>query len=411
MAKKRRLDKSEMTDPSSAFDLFYNSIKKRLDFDIFDSGVTRFNAVVLTQPILLSPNSVPVWKAPAQALGVDSLSLGKFKFFARIQGLNSPHAFLPDPCDPEIADDPTKQLEFIKLHTEFYSTKDSSIMRPKVGDTIVVELQQNAFSYNLYVGEYVKLLDSTGGNRSVLIDCSGLSSNFVNMGPGWTVPGGAAGKGAGNTWRNIDFGSVKLTANCKPNKQDASEIKKYFGQKGYDNFIKNLAAHEGTYGERNSYGYLGRYQFGIEALEGAGFMVKGQGKKKLERCFGQAPGCEEKVADYIDDPANWTGFKGVKFAGQKNTTAPGSYIVNEGAQDYAVWHLTNSNFNYLKNEGALDLDNPNDVAGMLAAAHLRGAGGAKSMRNGREKSDANGTYPSKYYKEMGEAYCDTTKVT
>jgi hypothetical protein len=179
MAKKRRFDKSEITDPSAAFDLFQGSLES--DFDFFDSGVSRFNAIVLTQPILLSPGTMPMANKLGQFVGFDSLSLGKFKFFARIAGLDSPHSFLPDPCDPEIADDPTKQLEFIKLHTEFYSTKDSSIMRPKVGDTVVVELQQNAFSYNLYSGEYVSLLDSTGGNRSVLQDCSGLSSNFVNM--------------------------------------------------------------------------------------------------------------------------------------------------------------------------------------------------------------------------------------
>ena len=185
MAKKRRLDKSEITDPSAAFDLFHGSLE--LDFDFFDSGVTRFNAIVLTQPILLSPGSISSVGKLGQLFGVESLSLGKFKFFARIAGLDSPHSFLPDPCDPAIASDPTKQLEFIKLHTEFYSTKDSSIMCPKVGDTVVVELQQNAFSYNLYVGEYVGLLDSTGGNAAALQDCSGIASNFVNIptGPTW----------------------------------------------------------------------------------------------------------------------------------------------------------------------------------------------------------------------------------
>jgi len=197
MAKKRRYDKSEITEPSSAFDLFSNSIEKVLDFDFFDSGVTRFNAIVLTQPVLLNPRAIPSTGPLDFVLGADTLSLGKFRFFARIQGgLNSPHAFLPDPCDPAISSDPLKQLKYIKLHTEFYSTKDSSMMRPKVGDTVVVELQQNSFSYNLYVGEFVKLLDSTGGNAPALTDCSGMQSNFQNVPGGWSGGTGNGSKGS-----------------------------------------------------------------------------------------------------------------------------------------------------------------------------------------------------------------------
>ena len=41
MTKRRRLDKSEVTDSTSAFDLFGQSIKRALEVDIFDAGVTR----------------------------------------------------------------------------------------------------------------------------------------------------------------------------------------------------------------------------------------------------------------------------------------------------------------------------------------------------------------------------------
>lgn len=191
MAKRRRLDKSVVTDPSSAFDLFSHSIRKALDFDFYDAGVTRFTAIVLTQPILLNPASMPTsWPDLSGILGGDTAGLGKFTFFARIIGDNSPHSFLPDPCDPAIADDVKAQLQRVKLHTRFFSTKDSSILHPKVGDTVVVELKQNAFSYNLYCGEYVKLLDSTAANATTLQaqDCSGIANNFENLigGPGDT---------------------------------------------------------------------------------------------------------------------------------------------------------------------------------------------------------------------------------
>ena len=192
MAKRRRLDKSVVTDPSSAFDLFSHSIRKALDFDFYDAGVTRFTAIVLTQPILLNPASMPTsWPDLSGILGGDTAGLGKFTFFARIIGDNSPHSFLPDPCDPAIADDVKAQLQRVKLHTRFFSTKDSSILHPKVGDTVVVELKQNAFSYNLYCGEYVKLLDSTAANATTLQaqDCSGIANNFENL------IGGPAGAG------------------------------------------------------------------------------------------------------------------------------------------------------------------------------------------------------------------------
>jgi hypothetical protein len=57
-----------------------------LDFDFFDSGVTRFNAIVLTQPVLLNPRAIPSTGPLDFVLGADTLSLGKFRFFARIQG-------------------------------------------------------------------------------------------------------------------------------------------------------------------------------------------------------------------------------------------------------------------------------------------------------------------------------------
>ncbi len=76
-----------------------------------------------------------------------------------------------------------------------------------------------------------------------------------------------------------------------------------------------------------------------------------------------------------------------------------------GCQEDAIRRHSNTHFSYLRRNNKLDLSNPNDVGGMLASAHLRGAGGARDMRDGTELADANGTFPTTYYVEIGSAVC------
>ena len=83
--------------------------------------------VVLTQRNCHLVLSVPTAGKLGQVLGMRiSFSGRKFKFFARIIGSGILLIlFYPDPCDPAIAENAipgSKQLEFIKLHTEFYSS-------------------------------------------------------------------------------------------------------------------------------------------------------------------------------------------------------------------------------------------------------------------------------------------------
>ena len=143
---------SDISDDESAFDLFMNSIRAGVVRDAFQ-GKTRFKAVVLTAPL-------PISVAAAMTVGENAAG-GRFKFRARIIDSPSPHSIYPDPCDPEIATNVTEVLKRIKLHTEFYSSESFSLVKPKKGSIVVVELKPNVFSYDLSEGEYVGLVDAS----------------------------------------------------------------------------------------------------------------------------------------------------------------------------------------------------------------------------------------------------------
>ena len=110
---------------------------------------------------------------------------------------------------------------------------------------------------------------------------------------------------------------------------------------------------------------------------------------------GQGTSCIEASGKFLDNPANWTGLNGV------NSKA--DFKANHAAQDKNLRVFASKDFVTLKNAGALDLNNPADVAGMVAGAHLAGASTMIELRkNGKEKSDANCMYPSRYYTGVGK---------
>jgi hypothetical protein len=80
------------------------------------------------------------------------------------------------------------------------------------------------------------------------------------------------------------------------------------------------------------------------------------------------------------------------------------YIGNHPAQEDAMEIFTQAEFRSIKSD--IDRSSPRDVAGMIAATHLKGAGGARKMRNDiNDATDANGTSPSSYYKKHGSSVC------
>lgn len=136
----------------------------------------------------------------------------------------------------------------------------------------------------------------------------------------------------------------------------------------------------------NSYGYLGLYQFGASALADIGLIDR----KKYDQAVakygkGLSSGSNANLHKaFLEDESNWT-LQG----GQK------AFLANKNVQDDAMIKLLNKNASYL---GEAYSGDSKHKAGLLMAAHLKGAGAAKSYAlNGKDSKDAYGTSVSSYY--------------
>ena len=159
MSVKRFFDWSEFTTHGSMLELSHNAVRKGLEYDAYGNQTT-FKAIALTDAHPLNPAAVRALAAePAGDDSDTSLSTTNFIFKGRILGENSPHAFLPDPCNPDQDSDPARQMSIIKMHTSFVSNADSEQndeSMVKMGDIVWVELKKNVFSYDLQFGTFIK---------------------------------------------------------------------------------------------------------------------------------------------------------------------------------------------------------------------------------------------------------------
>lgn len=137
-------------------------------------------------------------------------------------------------------------------------------------------------------------------------------------------------------------------------------------KKGYQN-----------YGVINSINYVGKYQLGYVALVEVEYVKRGPTKNSALH-----------VAE------NWLGTDGC--------SSLDDFLKNPKAQENAARKLFKVNYNYIRKDVS-DCTAP-EVAGYCAAAWLVGQGGARALRKGIDKVDANGTCASYYYK-MGETAC------
>jgi hypothetical protein len=136
-------------------------------------------------------------------------------------------------------------------------------------------------------------------------------------------------------------------------------------------------------GSRNN--YLGRYQFGAPALSSAsiGFI-----KPEAVKQYGN---------DAVNYPGSWTGKMGINSAED--------YLKSSAAQEFSMIELLKLNYAAMTRNGAIkNGDNICCVGGMLAVAHLIGAGddpqrklGAKYWRRTGGGADAFNTSGTTYY--------------
>ena len=136
---KRAFNFADFDFAESAFDLFQNSIRSGMDYDANISD--QFQAKVLTRPTKLTgdPRTVSfAWESKTET----------FAFMVRIQGNQSPHRFLPDPCSIEYTKTPeqrTRAFNSIQLHTKVLMTPDSDSPLPKIDDIINITLERGEF--------------------------------------------------------------------------------------------------------------------------------------------------------------------------------------------------------------------------------------------------------------------------
>jgi len=121
----------------------------------------------------------------ANASGGESSAFFGFIFKARILGPNSPHAFIPDPCNDAFLECPEKAIPYVMMHTSFITTGENQEGgAPSKGDIVIVQLTQNEFSFNLQFGEFIKRESTNVQNinerlaASKAAQCQSLSSLF-----------------------------------------------------------------------------------------------------------------------------------------------------------------------------------------------------------------------------------------
>ena len=202
MAIKDFVDFSLFTDAAAAFDLYSNSIRKGFSYDAYGDK-RRFRAVVLNDPIPLRPSDVKYFNPETETetsgfvekikealdkavTNSDDLRISKFTFKARIIGPNSPHLFLPDPCDPTYADKPEEVQKLIALHTTFISNEDMALQvgvdLPRRGSIVEVLLNKNIFGYDLQKGTFLNVVgnDTESSAEAVGANCEKLEVIFNN---------------------------------------------------------------------------------------------------------------------------------------------------------------------------------------------------------------------------------------
>lgn len=129
----------------------------------------------------------------------------------------------------------------------------------------------------------------------------------------------------------------------------------------------------GNYKAVNTIGYIGKYQWGYQALIDNG-LVKSHVRRNSQ----------------LNDPNSWTG---------KGCSSLDEFLNNPELQEQLICEYTKRNYNTLVRIKALSQeDSPETVAGMLMCAHLLGPGGAKNYRiGGNSGADAYGTTAESYY--------------
>ncbi len=123
----------------------------------------------------------------------------------------------------------------------------------------------------------------------------------------------------------------------------------------------------------NKFGYIGAYQFGVSMLKDLKYI---NNFAKTNKCL----------------------LKSESWTGKNNCYNINDWLNNKNIQDQALIESLFLNFKYLKSKKAIKENiNSKELAGLLMAAHLVGAGGANQLMKQNIICDSNGTSSLIYY--------------
>jgi|19_taG_2_1085344.scaffolds.fasta_scaffold00401_2 hypothetical protein len=183
MSLKETVDFSDYVTPEEATDLRSNFVRKAFQYDSY-AGKTKFVAIVLSEPLPFQAQDIKHFTHIPKPGVADKIKdffglataprrLSKFTFRGRIIGPNSPHYFLPDPCDSAYVDTCCRDdlLKLISMHTLFTSTEEYQLQSgkkiPNRGDLVLVELENNVFGYDLQKGEFRDVVTATDAYHNI----------------------------------------------------------------------------------------------------------------------------------------------------------------------------------------------------------------------------------------------------
>jgi len=196
---KNFLDWTEFTTPASGRDLQQNSIRKTLKYDVYQDK-TKFKAIALTDMHPLSQEATDI--VIQSGYDYDAISSGdrasmknvRWVFRARILGKDSPHNFIPDPCDTTYIRkkaDMARAMSYTQMHTQFITPTDYDFKRGQAivrqGDVVWVELDKNVAGYNLQMGRFISRvkeehvsIDRSDNSAALAFYCDNIQDIFNN---------------------------------------------------------------------------------------------------------------------------------------------------------------------------------------------------------------------------------------
>lgn len=143
----------------------------------------------------------------------------------------------------------------------------------------------------------------------------------------------------------------------------------------------------GNYQIENKFGYLGAYQFGAAALVDVGLIKSDSYKKAVSLNSGISNGSNAKNHKWFLAQNDFWNLEGGKSV----------FLNSQAVQDEAIIKLMNRNARTMTVKG-IYVGNAEHKAGLLMAAHLKGAGNAiKFAQTGVATKDGFGTSIRDYY--------------